>query len=367
MKLVDRYLTREYLVPVTYCLFAFGMIFVVIDLFDNIGKFLEAGTPPLTIGRYYLCTLAPVLEFLAPASLLLATLYTLWQLTRNNELIAMRASGISLYRIMLPFLAVGLIASLLSALVKEHVAPRVGLWAEEFRASRFTVPHPPRIYYDRAFFNSTDHRLWHVEEYDMDDPGKLLRVKITQERADRTREKVMVADKAQYLDGEWWFVNLRVQEFDEHDNPLGKLEPVPATPGAAVSIPGMSEEPSMFINEIKPWEMLTATEMATYIRQRPDLSAENYASKRFDLHQRLAMPWACLIVTLFGIPAGAKGGRQSAISGIFMSIGLFFGFYALMQLGMILGKREIVWPWLGAWLSNLVFFVAGLIMLARMK
>ena len=70
------------------------------------------------------------------------------------------------------------------------------------------------------------------------------------------------------------------------------------------------------------------------------------------------MPWACIIVTLFGIPAGAKGGRQSALTGIFLALGFFFGFYLLMHIGIFVGKRDTGAPWFWAWLPNVVFFAA---------
>ena len=93
MKLLDKYLLREYLVPVAYCLSAFGMVFVIYDLFDHLARFMDAKTPWTSSGLYYLCMLAQSIEFLVPASLLLATLYTLWHLARNNEITAMRACG----------------------------------------------------------------------------------------------------------------------------------------------------------------------------------------------------------------------------------------------------------------------------------
>ena len=138
MRLMDRYILREYLTPVGYCLGTFTMFYVIWDLFANLGEIIEAKTPVLLIGRYYLCLVLPTLEFLAPASLLLATLYTLWHLTRNNELTAMRSSGVSLYRIMVPFLAVGMVFSIVTGVVKESIGPEAARWAWP------TVPNRPR-------------------------------------------------------------------------------------------------------------------------------------------------------------------------------------------------------------------------------
>jgi lipopolysaccharide export system permease protein len=129
----------------------------------------------------------------------------------------------------------------------------------------------------------------------------------------------------------------------------------------------MSETPQDFVNEVRGWMFLTTLQMWRYMQRHPDISGVSMAQKMYDLHARLAMPWACLIVTLFGIPAGARSGRQSALAGVFLAVAFFFGFYALSQIGLFLGKTQVIWPWTGAWLSNIVFLAAGLIMMARMR
>lgn len=365
MTTIDKYLLREYLIPVGYCLAAFCMIFVVYDLFDHLSDFLEAATPWTLALRYYVFFLTPVLEYLVPASLLLATLYTLWQFARNNELTAMRASGISLYRIMLPFLAVGMLFSLGTAVVRETVGPYAALWATRFVQNDFKAPEH-NVQRDRAYYNRSTHRLWLIEEIDLDDPHRLVGVKITQERPDRSRVRQILADRAEYLDGEWWLFDAKERAYNEAGYPVAGLAPVPGSADGVVA-PYLTEEPADFVNEIRPWEFLSALAMWRYLEAHPHLSAETAAQKRFDFHNRLATPWACLVVTLFGIPAGARSGRQSVLSGILLAISFFFGFYAFSQMGIFLGKRQILWPWLAAWLPNITFLGAGGWMAMRMR
>ena len=162
MKLLDRYMLREYVITVIYCVVAFALVQIVYDLFYRFTKLLAANVSALQMARYYLGYLAPRLEFMLPASLLLATLYTLWQFSRHGELTAMRASGVSLYRLMLPFLAVGLVFSVLTAVLKETLAPREALWAEEFRQNNFHEPDG-RLYHNLAYYNALDRRPWRIE------------------------------------------------------------------------------------------------------------------------------------------------------------------------------------------------------------
>lgn len=366
MRLLDRYLLQKYLVSVTYCVFAFCTVFVIYDLFDHLAKFIESQTSALMVLRYYVFLVAVTLEYLLPASLLLATLYTLWQLTRNNELTAMRACGVSFFRIMLPFLAVGLAFSLLTLALKETFAPRASVWAEQFAKSGYRSAEAKEAAREHAYFNSKDHRMWLIDHYNPETPGRLEGVKVTQERADGTRTEEVSATVAEWLDGTWWFHDPVLQRFGPADSAVG--QPVRVAPGGgSVEMTSLTEKPSDFAISFKPWEYLSSAEMRRYIRAHPRLSDTRRAQLLFDLHLRLAMPWACLIVTLFGIPSGARSGRQSALTGIFFALAFFFGFYALMQIGMFMAKSQMIEPVLGAWLSNLVFGATGLGLALRMR
>lgn len=365
MKIVDKYLLRELLVSVLYCLAAFYLLYIVYDLFDNLARFIEAATPVSIVLRYYGALLLAVFEYLAPASLLLGTLYTLWQLTRHNELTAMRASGVGFLRIMTPFLAVGFVVSILTGVLKETVTLPAAQWAADLAVTRFEA-EKPRMVEHLAYYNSRDRRLWLIEQMDLKRPGTLIRPRVTLERDDGTRKREIVASRAEWLDGQWWLFDPRVQEFGPDDNPIGPFRP-PAVSEHLKEMPQLGERPAEFANEIKSWEFLTLFDMLAYLRTHAHLSDEALIHKRFDLHQRIAMPWACFIVTLFGIPAGVLAGKHHAITGVFLALSFFLGFYALSQIGVFLGKRGEIPVVAAAWLSNLVFLAAGIIMIRRVK
>ena len=366
MTIIDRHLLRTLLIPLICCMVAFTMLFVLWDLFDHLSKFLEAKTPLTQILTYYGLFILPTLEYLAPASLLLATLYAMWQLTRNNELTAMRASGIGFGRIMVPFLMVALLFTLASVLIKESVTPLALKWTTEFKMARY-VKKGNRDILHLAYYNSTHRRMWLIERIAPASPNRITGVKLTEEREDGTRIRDLIADRAEWLDGNWWFHNLKIQYYTDQDIPDG--QPVPVLPGedTVKEPPSLTETPSHFVTEATQWLFLSTLEMIRYLQNHRNLSPTVVAQKQYDIHSRLALPWACLIITLFAIPAGATTGRQQAMAGIFIALGFFFGFYILMQVGLFLGKTRIIEPWLGAWLSNIGFSVGAIAMIARMR
>jgi lipopolysaccharide export system permease protein len=121
---------------------------------------------------------------------------------------------------------------------------------------------------------------------------------------------------------------------------------------------GFGETPADFVGQTKKWDFLTTVEMLRFLRVQPQISGE-LSRRVFQIHWRMAVPWSCLVVTLFGVPAGARGSRQNALVGLFAAMGLFASFYAVAQVGVYLGMRGLTWPWLGAWLANIVFTLAG--------
>lgn len=366
MKLVDKYLLRELMGSLTYCLLAFLMIIIINELFHDMHRILDAKPPMSLILRFYACSLAPAMQYLLPASLMLATLYTLYRLTRNNELVAMRASGISIYRIMVPFLGVGLFASLGSIALNELWIPRAMEWSNEIRVNRYQ-PLATNAVGQCVYLNVDDSRQWIINEFDTKHPGRLRSVEVTQESADGGRLSLVTADRADCLDGQWWFYGPKIQRFGPTDNPIGSAEFLGAHGDSVVEMLEYNERPSVFVSTVRSWEFLNVVEMYRFLASHDELSERARAEKRYSLHSHLAMPWACFIVILFAIPAGARTGRQGMMSAVFTALALMAGFYALSQMGLIVGSIGVVPPWVGAWLSNVVFSIVGIVQMSRLR
>ncbi|OGV60348.1 MAG: hypothetical protein A2498_04300 [Lentisphaerae bacterium RIFOXYC12_FULL_60_16] len=357
IRILRRYVLRELLAVFAYCATGFILIHLVFDLFSSLPRILNNQPHWQQVARYYLSYVAPALELLIPAALMLATLYTLWQLSRHHELVAMRASGINLWTISGVFIKVGLVISLMMVLARETVIPPAALWAHQFKNRGFTE-EPEETTEPLSYANSMVNRQWLIDAFSPHQPGQLRDVKVTQERHDGTRQTVISAPLAEWLDGAWWFYRPTIRHFNEQDAPLGGKQ-TEAPIDTILEIPYLTETPDDLLAEKRPWELLSASMMAHYLQSHQHLSAATLAERTTDFHARLAMPWTSLIVLFFAIPLGAQTGRQSILSGIIVALACFFGFYALFQVGIFMGKSQLVQPWIGAWLSNVVFLTIG--------
>ncbi|MFH0878785.1 MAG: LptF/LptG family permease, partial [Lentisphaerota bacterium] len=326
MKLIDKYLLKSCMVPLSFCLAGFSMIVIIFDLFEHFSDFLEAHTPVLDILKYYLFFLPSVVAIIVPISLLLSVLYTLANLTKNNELTAMRASGVSTVRLMSPFIILGLSSTLLVGAMNEWVAPWSMYWTNQFIRLQGDV-NGASIYsaLNIAFKNEIKHRIWLIGEYDT--KTQIMRnINVIQQRDDGSDEYRITAKEGEWLDGEWWFKELFTQNYTPEGQPAGapKVE-------LNREMSDFTETPNDFANEIKDPEFLSSMEMVHFLRTRRQLSTETIARIEVNLHSRLAMPWTCLIVVLIGIPFGATTGRKGAFLGVVVAIGLFFTYYVLIN------------------------------------
>ncbi len=347
--------------PLFYCLAAFLMIFIIFDLFSNLSDFMEAGTSFLNIFRYYIFLVPSVIVYVAPISLLLAILYTLSQMTRNNEITAMRASGMSLSRLMLPFIIVGFIASGLVWGINEKIAPWSSYWTHQFvRAETHRDGVSIFIENNLAYRNARENLNWFIGQFDTR-TYEMQHIEVTQQREDGTDKLKYTAREGQWLDGRWWFTNVQIQEFDEHGNP--KLPSI----HMRREMTELSETPRDFINVTKDPEFLSSRELMEFLDVHKDLASDTVARIKVDLHYRMAVPWTCLVVTLIGLPIGSHTGRRGALLGVALALTLFFSYYVLINFGRALGMNQTLSPWLSVWLPNLIFLFIGLVELYRMR
>jgi LPS export ABC transporter permease LptG len=365
MRILTRYVLREFLVPLTYCLVGFLGIYVIFELFDSFNRIMETHPPVLIVLEFFAGYVAPYLEWLIPAALLLGTLYTMWNFCRHSEITAMRANGIGFIAIVRPLLAVATAMAVLVACINEFYAPRAAERARDLREARFK-PVTVEVMENVPFYNQKDGRVWRINKMSPDNPKLLEGVRLSIDRPDGSRLVDITCRKAEYLDGLWWLFYPQYQYFDELTNPVEN--PVPQLSGLVIrSFPELTETPRDFLLMNKAWEFYTIRDMFHYIETHPALEKVERASKRYDIQARLAAPFSCLIITLFAIPAGVATGRQSVFKGVILAVALFFGFYTVSLGCMVLVKNGLMPVMLGAWLPNALFLAGGAVLFYRQR
>lgn len=359
MRILPRYILREFLVPLFYCLVGFVAIYILFELFGSFSRMMEAELPVSLAFVYFGGYLAPYFHYLVPAALMLATLYTMWSMCRHSEIVAMRASGISFLAIVRPLLTVSFLLALGVLFVNEWFVPRYAHWAAQMKSEKFDLDKIEKA--DNIVFRNTeDGRTWNVDSFLEEDGSALANVHVTVDRlGGGARLMTITADRADYLDGEWWFTKLHTQHHDANGVEIATVTP------EADNLPlrcfdDFGERPSDFIMQNRPWKFNSISDRFRYLRTHPELTDEKRNELVYDTWAQIMAPWACLIITLFAIPAGIASGRQSVFKGILGALGLYFAFYGVTIGMMVIAKSNFCPPILAAVVPNVVFLVFGI-------
>jgi lipopolysaccharide export system permease protein len=298
---------------------------------------------------------------IVPICLLLAVLYSLSKLTRHSEITAMRASGISIYRIIRPYLLLGLICCAVTAVINEYTGPRFAYRADQFVKNQ--QHDESEVYFEQiAFKNPAANHIWYIKQFDTRS-YTMLGVELVQQRDDGSDLRKYTVARARWMDGRWWFEEGSVQEFDGQGNRAG-----PAETFEIREMRRLPEQPEDFMGEIKDPAYQSSMELWNYIQtHRHMLSSKTLVKYKVDFHHRLTMPVVCIIIILIGIPVGAHTGRKGAFAGIMLALGMFFAFYAAQFFMEYLAKQMIILPWVGPWGAVIAFLIIGLIMVHRMR
>jgi len=374
MRLLDRYLFRELLTPLAFCLGGFLIFWISADAFQKMADFQEGRLHLLDIVEYYL---AMTPEFLATiilqVALLLALLYTLTQLARHNEITAIRAAGVSLWRLCLPYFIVGLMASLLLFGLNEWCVPRSTDWAEQILNRYVQKPDDARrqtVFHNFGFTNAREHRWWFIAEYHLK-TAEMLNPQVNWTSSDGLNYQLNAAH-AIHTNGAWTFFDVSVKEIAQANAQL-----VSSRQTNLLAMPEFTETPAEIQSEIKISSYqnfrnsrradIPLRDILGYLRLHPNLSRTDSSLLFTKFHGRLATPWTCLVVVFIAIPFGAASGRRNLFVGVAGSIFICFAYFVIQQLCLALGAGGHLPAWLAAWLPNLIFGGTGLILMARVR
>jgi lipopolysaccharide export system permease protein len=320
--------------------------------------------------HYYSLQLPSMVIFIVPICLLLATLYSLSQLTRHSEIVAMRASGVSIYRIVRPYMLMGFFCFLFTAVVNEYTGPKYAYRAHQLLESKKHASDD--VYFENiAYKNPTLGHEWHIVGFDTRSytmNGVTLRVR----RPDGSDKTKFTAKKGHWLDGRWWFEDGTIQQFDEDNTLIQRYDEETKSWSSAetfqtMEMRNLTENPEEFMGEAKDPAHQSSLELWHYIQSHQHLSPKSINNDEVDLHHKLTMPFICLIAVIIGIPVGTHTGRKGALSGIMMAISMFFAFYATQFSMEYLAKQMYILPWVGVWGAIIIFCGIGSAMIYRMR
>jgi LPS export ABC transporter permease LptG len=352
MRLLDRYILRNFLQAYIYCIVGFISIWLIFDISDNISTFIDQNFGLIRVFHYYLTQVPQILVILLPVSLLLALLFCLGRMSRANEIVSMLTAGISIPRVLMPLIVVGLMTVWASTTLNYKLGPHADLARKNFVTSE-RARKESRIE-GQIFRNRTDNRTWFVQSFRRGENNFRNIQVLQQDEHDRITTNYL-AGSASYDQNKktWELKDVKIVNYDAQGN-ITHEETKPS-----LVLTDWSETPYRLGSANVRAEYLSVPELRDYLRFNADFPKTLLAPFATHLQYRLALPWTCLVVVLIAAPLGIGYSRRGILSSVAASIILVFSMNFLTHLFLALGEGDRVPPWTAAWTPNLIFAVIG--------
>ena len=354
MRILDLYTMRRFLLCLSIAVVGLLLLAVVIDLTENIDTFIDFEARPGQILLYYFYRLPYWLILTLPIAALLGSLFALTSLARYSEITAMKATGISLYRLLAPVFLCGLAVAVAAFFFTDRVVPTATYQYNQI-SDQIKSYHRNDGSRRQVLLQDRGGQLIHARSYDA---RRQRADEVSWERlADYVPRERIVARRMEWRDGVWTLIDGRHFIFATD-------APVIDTAFDTLSLASLSLHPVDFTRQQKKTEEMDYAELAAYI-ERTTLNGEDATRQRVDLHLKIAFPLTSFIIIVLGATLGANARRAGLANSFGLGVLLCFAFYSCVKAGQALGWNQILTPWLSAWAANLAF--AGVVLILLWK
>jgi lipopolysaccharide export system permease protein len=359
MRILDRYILRQYIVTFITIVAAFSVVFIVVDIFDRIPQLLRYGATYHQIFQFFLLRIPYLFVLTSPVAVLLSGLFLMNTLSRYNESIAIRAAGISIRRMVTPLLWFSFFFSIGILLFGEYVLPR----AEATRNQLYNIEIKNRNTDSQRMrsnihYRGEDNRLYYIGFFD-GFRNTLNTVEIT--TYDPGHGQILrqvTAEFARWRNGVWVFERCHVRTFRDGI-------PLSHDFYEKTSLKDLNISPEGFVQKAKKPMAMNFFELREYITQLQKLG-EKCSQEQVDLYYKLAFPFANLIIILFAVPLASVSTRSRGRGLVFLfGILICFLYMISLRASQSLGYSEILDPVVAAWLPNAIFTIIGVLLLIR--
>lgn len=348
MKLVDRYVVRNFLVPLALALFFLVFMIHIIDIFDRIDFFSNTKAPLYRILLYYLFKSPYLMVQMLPVATLFATVFSLAEMSRNKETIAVLTTGVSFYRLIKPLIITSFVLFVVTILFNDYVVPAAADASKNVMEritsnKRTTDNYRIQKYGKENMVYFIDVFQSHVHSY-----HGLVALK-----RDANNDIILRIDSPHGVwdkeTKQWKMMPVTMRYFSNNM--------VVRTVTYRTQLVYLSEGPQYFSKEAKKIEDMPIRESWEYIR-RVQSGGFGAGKELVEFNWKFAFPFGCVMMVLIGGPLSAFSRRNILITSFLLAFLGTLVYYVILYFCYTLGKNEVLNPFLAAWMGNFIF--AGL-------
>lgn len=333
-------------------------IYIVLDMMERIPRFLRAGGMLFDILRYFFFKLPDMVGQAAPFSILMATLLTLGLLSRNSEIIAMRSCGISLLRISMPMLWLGLVASLLLLINAELLVPSSSERMDKIERIDIKKQGANAVFKRNNIWFRSDNLILQSQLFD---PQERVLKGVVIWNLDSNMNPVsrIDAEAAAFQNDHWMLQKPVIKKFNTS---LGF---------DTSSMPSMAITLNLKMDDLRLMDK--NADNFSYLKLKSyaeNLEKSGYEAYRYRtmMHGKLSEPFAAFVMVLLGIPFALRNSRSGGIAlGVGSSIAIGFIYFVINAILLSYGRSGVLSPIVAAWGTNLIFILGGVWLAMKIK
>jgi lipopolysaccharide export system permease protein len=349
MTVLDKYLSKKFIINLIFSTSAFVIIFLVVDLIENIDKFIDRDAALSQVLMYYIYYIPYIINLTLPVSMLLACLFSLGSMSQHNEIVAQKSAGISLYRIFMPLFVLSFFISIAAGFFSEFIVP----WTNQARLDlyRYDIQKHSKNQGSRRnniYLQDKSNRKISIAFFDgRKNEGKKISLQYFEGRRLIRR---IDAEKFDWENDHWVLHNVTERKFTEKGLSVKKNISSIQT--------DLDFKPASLLELQKQPEEMSYLELDQFIDEMTEIGAE-VRKWVVELYLKISYPFANFIIVLFGAPIAARKRRSGTAVGIGISLLICFVYFLFIRMGQVMGHQGTLEPWLGAWMGNIIFGIAG--------
>jgi lipopolysaccharide export system permease protein len=354
MRTLDRLVITSFLKLFIVVTLAVPPLFILGDFTENLDQYLDRGLTRTEIGLSYLYMLPQFFQYAFPIAALVATVFTIHSMTRNHEVVAAKAGGISFYRLIAPLVVMGIILTG-AAFGLSEILPRGNRIAAQIQRAE----GPSRTWRSDFVYRSERGLAWQVARLTASD-GRMTGVVLERAPSPTAPGMHVTAESATWTEEDGWTLD------QGYMRTLGPDSTERAIEFEKLAMPDMTERPEDLLEVPRAPEEMTYAEIERLVGiiERTGGDATEWLVRRGQL---LSVPVATLIIILFGAPLATSSKRGGTAFGIGVSLITVIVFTMMLKFAGAMGEAGAISPWSAAWIPNILFAGAALLLLARVR
>jgi lipopolysaccharide export system permease protein len=356
MRILDKYIIRNFLGTLLFALIAFTAIYIIIDVVGFMDKFIDRNVGFLIVAKYYLFYLPYIIILTLPVATLLASLFSVGQLSRYNELIAMQSSGLSLYRILSPLLVLGVIISLFAVYAGERFVPYTNQQKKEtYQTYVDKVNNRNLETQTRDISLQIDKNRWLLIGFFDTNENTAFKVSIQNYQQNQLIKRID-SPRMIWENDRWRLINGYIRQFIDNKETAEVFE--------ELELQDLRFKPEDIAKVQKKAEEMSYWELKNFIKE-VKRTGGNPDRWLVDLYLKIAFPFATFIIILFGAPLASRKTRSGTAISFGISLFICFLYFGIIKVGQSMGHNGTLPPLFAAWMGNLFFGMGAIYILIK--